>query len=138
MTQAAIEAAARVLQRAIEAAAQDATFRAHLLADPRAALAERGLAIPHGMAVEVEEGESPDAEALVRRIGVDRVVLPLPPLRDAALSEAQLDAVVGGAGFREAALCYAIVPLAAARALVARGLVAASEPAADGEPGVTP
>ena len=114
----AIEAAARILQRTAERASVDPDLRRRLLADPRAVLVDAGLAHPAGVAVEVEEAGDTDAATVVGRISASRVVVPLLPLRGTTLTDEQLDAVVGGVGFQAAALCYAIAPLAAARALV--------------------
>ena len=74
----AIELKDRILSRA----AEDGNFRAHLIADPRAAIAsEVGTAIPDGFDVVVHEDSGTTAH----------LVLPPSP----KLTEAELEAVAG-------------------------------------------
>ena len=62
----------------------DEAFKAHLLADPAAVLAEHGLPVPPGVEVRAVEN-------------TDRVLyLTLPPAPSDELSDEQLDAVAGG------------------------------------------
>jgi hypothetical protein len=69
-------------------AAVEPDFRARLLADPRAVLAEAGLEVPTAVEIAVEESTA------------DRLVLALPPAVDAdelsELSEDELGATQGG------------------------------------------
>ncbi len=71
---------------------EDDEFRAALLNDPQAAVAQAGLELPEGVALEVVE-ETPDVHVLV-----------LPPnpnvdeMDDVALSEEDLEMVAGGGG----------------------------------------
>ena len=68
-------------------AAEDGEFRARLIADPKAAIsAEVGMAIPEGFAVVVHEDSATTAH----------LVLPPSP----QLTEAELEAVAGGRGYR--------------------------------------
>lgn len=71
---------------ALAPALTDADARARFLADPRAALASAGLAVPDWIAVTASEGDAPE------------LAIVLPPMLDpdAELSEEQLDAVSGG------------------------------------------
>jgi len=63
----------------------DEAFKARLLADPAAVLAEHGLSVPPGVEVRAVEN-------------TDRVLyLALPPQPSEELSDEQLDAVAGGA-----------------------------------------
>src|SRR5262245_16541524 len=62
----------------------DEAFRARLLAEPAAALAEQGIAVPAGVEVRVHE-QTPTV-----------VHLTLPPKPTDELSDEQLDAVAGG------------------------------------------
>ena len=72
-------------ERLLAKATGDETFRARLLADPKAAVQdELGLAIPAGFTIKVHE-EAVDTSHLV-----------LPPL--ASLDEAELALAAGGAG----------------------------------------
>ncbi len=73
----------RYLQLAARAWA-DPAFKARLLAEPKAALAEQGIAYPPGVEVEVHE----NTPAMVH--------LMLPPKPSDELSDEQLDAVAGG------------------------------------------
>ena len=71
-------------ERLLAKATEDETFRARLLADPKAAVQEElGLAIPAGFTIKVHE-EAADTSHLV-----------LPPL--ASLDEAELALAAGGA-----------------------------------------
>ena len=71
-------------ERLLAKASEDETFRARLLADPKAAVQEElGLAIPAGFTIKVHE-EAADTSHLV-----------LPPL--ASLDEAELALAAGGA-----------------------------------------
>ena len=64
-------------------AGEDAEFRAHLVADPKAAIsAETGTTIPDGFDIEVHEDDATTAH------------LVLPPSPE--LSEAEMEAVAGG------------------------------------------
>ena len=74
-------------QRYLELAARawaDPAFKARLLAEPKAALAEQGIEYPPGVAVEVHESTPAT------------VHLALPPAPSEELSDEQLDAVAGG------------------------------------------
>jgi hypothetical protein len=62
----------------------DPAFKARLLAEPAAALAEQGIQLPPGMEMRVYE----DTAAVVH--------LALPPAPAGELSDEQLDAVAGG------------------------------------------
>ena len=78
--------ATELKDRILSRAAEDDNFRAHLIADPRAAIAsEVGTAIPDGFDVVVHEDSATTAH----------LVLPPSP----QLSEAELEAVAGGIGF---------------------------------------
>ena len=75
----ATEMRGRILSRA----AEDAVFRAHLIADPKAAIsAETGTAVPDGFDVVVHEDSAATAH----------LVLPPSP----ALTEAEMEKVAGG------------------------------------------
>lgn len=131
--QAAIEAIARAVRRVVERTSVDPELRRRLVADPRTVLAEHGVTIPAGMAVEVTEAGNADVVAALGRMSAEHLVLPLPALQNTPLSDDQLDGVVGGVDFRATALYYAVAPLAVARALVtADGAATAHPPSDDG------
>jgi len=71
-------------QRVIAKAWADEAFKAALLADPRATLAQEGITLPDGLTLKVV-ADTP---------GTMHVVLPLPPA--AALSDEQVAEVAGG------------------------------------------
>ena len=66
---------------------QDPAFKAKLIADPKAALAERGLKIPEGLTIEVHENTP----------NVFHLVLPS-TTASSALSDDELAAAAGGWG----------------------------------------
>ena len=74
------------LLAALAPALTDTDARARFLADPRAALAAAGLAVPGWIAVTAHEGDAPELA----------ITLPPPLDPDAELCEEQLDAVSGG------------------------------------------
>ena len=79
--------ATELKDRILSRAAEDGDFRARLLADPRAAIAaETGQTIPDGFDVMVHEESATTAH----------LVLPPSP----ALTEAELEMVAGGRGYR--------------------------------------
>ena len=79
----ATEVKAQILGRA----AEDASFRARLIADPKAAIsAETGMTIPDGFDVVVHED------------GATTAHLVLPPSPE--LTETELETVAGGRGYR--------------------------------------
>ena len=79
--------AAELREHLVEKATADETFRAQLIADPKAAIKdELGLAIPDGFTIKVHE-DVPDTSHVV-----------LPPL--AALGESELQEAAGGAIYR--------------------------------------
>lgn len=81
--------AAAASQRVRTKAQSDPAFKKQLLADPKAVLRKEGVEVPDGVSITVVE----NTKALMN------IVLPLPPA-PAELSEAQLEAVVGGAASR--------------------------------------
>ena len=86
MTQVDLKALKTVYAQAVRKAWADPAFRAKLLADPRAALADEGAAIPAGLTVNVVE----NTESVVNLV--------LPPRPSGDLSEEALVAVTGGMG----------------------------------------
>ena len=79
-----METAKELHARIVGKATEDGDFRARLLSDPKGAIGEElGVTIPGGLSIEVHE-ESDETAYLV-----------LPP--DSRLSEADLEAVAGGA-----------------------------------------
>ncbi len=79
-------------EQLIARAWEDDDFRAALLDDPQAAIAQAGLELPEGVALEVVE-ETPDVHVLVlpSKPGLDR-------MDDVPLSEEELEMVAGGGG----------------------------------------
>jgi hypothetical protein len=76
---------ALTLQEIQQKSAVDSTFRASLLADPKAALASVGLDVPDGITVDVIEA------------GYNRLPIVLPPVQSGELSDEALAGMVGGA-----------------------------------------
>ena len=86
------------LRQVLERSATDMEFRARLVTDPRAALAEMGHNIPETLDVRFIEPE-----------GDATIVLPKPVDPQAELSEAELEAVAGGVTPLSSPICSAIV-----------------------------
>lgn len=90
-------AAGERLEQTIAAAMTSPALRSRLLADPRAVLAEAGLVLPDHVAVRAEDTTPEEAPEVLRRSTADHIVLPVPHPPADALTDAQLDGVVGGA-----------------------------------------
>ena len=85
MTQVDVKALKTVYAEAVRKAWADPAFRAKLLADPRAALADEGAAMPAGLTIKVVE----NTESVIHLV--------LPPRPSGGLSDAAMAAVTGGA-----------------------------------------
>lgn len=79
----------------LETAGRDPGLHGRLRADPRATLAEAGLPVAEGIEVATEVTAPADFQAVLARTTATRLVLPLPQLSDAELTDADLEAVAG-------------------------------------------
>lgn len=89
------ENAHAILQGLLAAAAADPVLRERLKSAPLDTLRQVGLGVADGVTVSVEEVPLAEVAATAGRSTERHIVLPL-PLRDAALSDQDLDAVSGG------------------------------------------
>jgi hypothetical protein len=94
-------------QRVVAKAWADEAFKAALIADPRATLAQEGIALPEGLTLKVVENT---ADTL-------HVILPPPP--SAALSDEAVGAVAGGT--RWCSICINVTPVCADLSLYCAG-----------------
>ncbi|AFK55852.1 hypothetical protein [Tistrella mobilis] len=79
----------------LEAAGRDPDLHGRLRTAPRAVLAEAGLPIAEGVEVTTEVTFPAGFAAVLARTTPSCLVLPLPPLSDGELSDADLEAVAG-------------------------------------------
>ena len=79
---------------------KDEALKARFMADPKAVLAEHGMPVPDGMAVNVVENTD----------NTVHITMPAPPSRHSDLSDAELSKAAGGGAAADAFTPFSNVP----------------------------